>query len=408
MSRGRRRVVVTGVGAVTPLGLDAPSTWAAMRDGRCAVGPITTLSTDGLRCAIAAEIVGFDPATRIDPRRLGYMDRFTRLAVVAALEAVEAAGLSQGGLGPRTGVVIGAGTGGAVATDDAYRRLFREDAGRVHAATIPRVMVSAPVGVVAMETGAQGPAFAVSSACASANHAIGMAMHLIRAGLVDRVLAGGTEAPLCFGGIKGWEALRVLSPDTCRPFSRGRAGLVLAEGAAMVVLEDLDHARARGAPILGEMLGFGATADAGDLVAPGFDGPLAAVRAALEDAGLAPEEVDHVNAHGSGTVLNDAMETKVIRAAFGAHADRLSISATKSMHGHALGATGAIELIALLGAIREGVIPPTMNFLGADPACDLDVTPNAPRRRPVRVALSNAFAFGGLNAVLAVGPTPGP
>jgi nodulation protein E len=403
----RRRVVVTGLGAVTPLGSDAPSTWAAMREGRSAIGPIRTIATNGLRCAVAAEIPDFAPQARIDPRRLGYMDRFTQLAVVAALEAVDAAGL-RGALGPRSGVVMGAGTGGAVATEEGYRRLFVENAGRVHAATIPRVMVSAPAAVIAMETGARGPVLAVSSACASANHAIGTAALFIRAGLADVVLAGGTEAPLCFGGIKGWEALRVLAPDTCRPFSRGRAGLVLAEGAAVAVLEDLDHARARGAPVLGEILGFGMTADAGDLLAPTLDGPLAAVRAALADAGLAPEDIDHINAHGSGTVLNDATETKVIRAAFGAYADRISVSATKSMHGHALGATGAIELIAVLGALREGIVPPTINHLGPDPDCDLDVTPNAPRRRALRAALSNAFAFGGLNAVLAVGPSPDP
>jgi nodulation protein E len=406
----RRRVVVTGLGAVTPLGPDAPSTWAAMREGRSAIGPLRTIPTDGLRCAVAAEIPDFDPAARIDVRRLGYMDRFTQFAVFAAAEALDAAGL-RGALGARAGVVIGAGTGGAVATEEGYRRLFVENAGRVHAATIPRVMVSAPAAVIAMETGARGPVFAVSSACASANHAIGTAMQLIRAGAADVILAGGTEAPLCFGGIKGWEALRVLAPDTCRPFSRGRAGLVLAEGAAVAVLEDRDHARARGAPVLGEILGFGMTADAGDLLAPSVEGALAAVRAALADAGLAPEDIDHVNAHGSGTVLNDATETKVIRAAFGRHADRLSVSATKAMHGHALGATGAIELIAVLGALRDGVVPPTVNHLGPDPDCDLDVTPNVPRRRALRAAISNAFAFGGLNAVLAIGPSsfsPGP
>lgn len=395
------------MGAVTPLGPDAASLWEGLKAGRSAIGPLTSIRTDGLRCAIGAEVRGFDPDARLDPRSVGLMDRFAHLAVAAAHEAAEAARLP---LDPeaalRTGAVFGTGNGGFAAVEEGYRRLFVENANRVHAFTVPRVMPSAAASQVSMALGLQGPGFGTTSACASANHAIGLAAALIRGGAADAVVAGGSEAPIVWGVYKAWEALRVLASDTCRPFSKDRQGLVLAEGAAAVVLEDLDRAVARGAPILAEIAGFGTSADAGDLVAPTLDGPVRAMRAALADAGLAPEDVDYVNAHGSGTPMNDATETRALKEVFGRHAHALSVSSTKSMHGHALGATGAFELIACVGALREGIVPPTANFREADPDCDLDVTPNEARRRPLRAAISNAFAFGGLNAVLAVLPPP--
>ena len=262
-------------------------------------------------------------------------------------------------------------------------------------------MVDAPASQISMTCGLRGPAFVVASACASATHAIGLAFHMVRSGGVPVAVTGGTEACIAFGTMKGWEALRVLAPDTCRPFSRDRKGMVLGEGAAILVLEPLDHATARGADILGEIVGFGMSADAGDLTAPDPDGMVRAMTAALADAALTPDAIDYVNAHGTATTANDSTETTALHATFGAHARRLAISSTKSMVGHALGAAGALEAVATLRALREGVVPPTMNYLGPDPACDLDYVPNEARRQPLRAALSNSFAFGGLNAVLA-------
>lgn len=404
---GARRVVVTGVGAVTPLGPDAASLWAGLRAGRSALGPLTTIQTEGLKVAVGGEIRDFDPDARLDRRTVGLMDRFAQLAVAAAREAADAAGLpldDEARL--RTGAIVGTGNGGFGATEEGYRRLFVEKANRVHAFTVPRVMPSAAASQVSMALGLQGPSFGTTSACASANHAIGLGMQFVRAGIADAMVVGGAEAPIGWGVFKAWEALRVLAPDTCRPFSKDRAGLVLAEGAAAVVLEPLDRAVARGAPILAEIAGFGTSADAGDLVAPTLDGPVRAMRAALADAGMAPEDVDYVNAHGSGTPMNDATETRAIKEVFGRHAHALSVSSTKSMHGHALGATGAVELIACVRALAEGIVPPTANYREPDPECDLDVTPNEARSRPLRAAVSNAFAFGGLNAVLVVRGAP--
>src|SRR5690606_28323845 len=249
--------------------------------------------------------------------------------------------------------------------------------------------------------GLRGPVFSVSSACASANHAIAAAADQIALGRAEVMLAGGAEAPLLWGVLKGWEALRVLAKETCRPFSADREGLVIGEGAGIVVLETLDHALARGATILAEYAGSGMSADATDIVAPTVEGPTSAIRNCLADAGLAPEDVDYVNAHGTGTKANDQIETQAIRGAFGAAADRLSVSSTKSMHGHCLGATAAIEMIACVKAITDGIVPPTANYREADPACDLDVTPNTARQREVRAAISNSFAFGGTNATVA-------
>jgi nodulation protein E len=275
-----------------------------------------------------------------------------------------------------------------------------------HPLTIPRMMVSAAVSHITMEHGIRGPAFTVASACASANHGIGTAFQMVRAGMVEAAVTGGTESVFTMGTLKAWDAMRILAPDTCRPFSRGRRGLVLGEGAGMMVLENFEHARARGAPILAEIVGLGMSADAGDIVLPSLEGAASAMRACLADAGLAPEEVGYINAHGTGTAMNDVTETRAIRAVFGAHADRLAVSSTKSLHGHALGAAGAIELAATLLAMAGGFIPPTANFLEADPDCDLDYVPNVARNGAIGVALSNSFAFGGLNAVLAVRRAP--
>jgi len=267
---------------------------------------------------------------------------------------------------------------------------------------IVRVMPNAPASQISLEFGLRGPVFAVASACASSNHALGQALMLLQTGAADVALAGGSEACITLSTVKAWEAMRVLADDTCRPFSQGRRGLVLGEGAGVFVLETLDHAQARGASILAELAGVGMSGDAADIVMPDVSGAARAMRTALLQAGLAPQDVHYINAHGTGTKANDATETRAIRALFGSHADALAVSSTKSMHGHALGAGGAIELVAVIGALREGVVPPTINYLGPDPQCDLNVVPHTAQERPVHAALSNSFAFGGLIAVLAL------
>ena len=305
-------------------------------------------------------------------------------------------------VGHRTGCLVGVGTAGGETIDELYRRLFLEGAKRANVFSVPRVMPSAPASQISMAFGIRGPVFTVSSACASSNHAIAMAVWLLRNNVIDAAIVGGTEAPLTYGILKAWEALRVMAPDTCRPFDRHRKGLVLAEGAGMVVLERADHARARGAEILAQIAGVGMSADAADLVAPTLEGTAAAMGACLADARISVDAIDYINAHGTGTVANDITEIKVIKAVFGDAARRLSISSTKSMHGHALGASGSLELIAVIEAIRHGIVPPTINIEELDPECDLDVTPCHARDRPIRGAISNAFAFGGTNAVVAV------
>ena len=301
-----------------------------------------------------------------------------------------------------TGVVLGTAGGGLTTTDDNYRSVYAEGKSRVHPFVVPKLMSSAAPSHVSMEFTLRGPSFALSSACASSNHAMGLAFQMVRSGLADVMLTGGAEAMLCLGGIKAWEGLRVMSPDACRPFSLTRNGMVQGEGAAVFVFEDFDHARARGAVILAEVAGFGMTSDASDIVMPSTEGAARAMTIALKDAGLAPEQIGYINAHGTGTAANDRSETAAIRTVFGAQADRLMVSSTKSMHGHLIGGTGAVELLACLMALQTDVIAPTMGFETADPDCNLDVVPNEARAVRVEAVLSNAFAFGGLNAVLAL------
>ena len=396
------RVVVTGLGTVSPVGPSTPSYWAALTAGQCGFGPPTMLAVERVNTKVVAEVKGFVPADHFDSRQISLLDRVSQFAVVAAREAIAQSGLSfRDGLGERTAAIVGSGIGGQSTQDESFKRIYGENAGRVNPLIIPRTMPNAPASQISMFFGIKGPTYAVSTACASATHSIGQAFHLVRSGAVTCAVAGGAEAQLTTGTVKAWEAMRILAPDTCRPFSRERKGMVLGEGAAILVLETLDHAAARGADILGEIIGFGMSADAGDLTAPDPDGMVRAMAAALADASLPPEAVEHVNAHGTGTTTNDAAETSALHKTFGARAARLAISSTKSMVGHALGAAGALEAVAAVMAVRDGIVPPTMNYLGPDPACDLDYVPNEMRRGPLRSALSNSFAFGGLNAVLA-------
>ncbi|UYK65135.1 beta-ketoacyl-[acyl-carrier-protein] synthase family protein [Xanthomonas sacchari] len=401
-----RRVVVTGMGAVSALGLGAEALWSAMREGRSGIAALPSpdpLST--LKMRVAATLQGFAPdATQTGGIAPGQLDRMTQMALVAAREAIAQAGLPHGdaALGARCAVVVGTGVGPELSRDEQSRRLYRDQAERLHPLTIVRSMANAPASQISIAFGLRGPAFAVSSACASANHAFAQAALMVRHGLADVAIAGGSEACLSLALIRAWEAMRVVSDDTCRPFCAQRSGLVLGEGAGMFVLESAEHAAARGALPLAELAGFGMSSDAGDIVAPSIDGAATAMRLALQDAGLAPEQIDYVNAHGTGTQANDRCETQALRQVFGAHAEALAVSSTKAVHGHALGAAGALELVAAIGALREQVVPPTANFLDADPECDLDYVPNQARARNVQAVLSNSFAFGGLNAVIAL------
>jgi len=398
---GRSRIVITGLGGLCAMGTSAPAIWSAMRAGRSSIGEITTAPLHELKVRVGAEIKQL-PEHGLDKRRLVTMDRYSLIAILAAGEALAQAGLRKGEHdAARIGASVGTGIFGAETIEDNYRGLFIEGRSRANVFAVPRIMPGAPAGQVSMEHGLRGPVFGVTSACASSNHAIALAADQLRLGRADVMVAGGTDAPLAYGVLKGWEALRALARETCRPFSADRDGLVIGEGAGMAVLETYEHATARGATILAELAGSGMSADATDIVAPTVEGPAAAMQACLADAGLKPEDIDYINAHGTGTKANDEIETAAIRRVFGAHADRLSVSSTKSMHAHCMGASGALEMIACVMAIREGVVPPTANYREKDPACDLDITPNVAREREVRAAISNGFAFGGTNAVLA-------
>jgi nodulation protein E len=396
-----RRVVITGSGTVNPLALDVPGTYAALRDGCCAIGPLQFRDVERLSVRIGAQIKGWQPEAQFTRSDLAMMDPFSQYAVAAARQAVAEAGLQfDGELAETSGVIIGSAGGGLQTTDDTYREVYEGGKSRVHPFVVPRLMLNAAASHVAIRFGLQGPVFAVSSACSSSNHAMGQAFQMIRHGQARVMLAGGSDAMLCFGGIKAWEGLRVMSPTGCRPFSAGRDGMVMGEGAAVFVLEERDHAVARRADILAEVAGFGMTSDAADMVQPSAIGAARAMRLALRDAGMAPSEVGYINAHGTGTAANDRAETAAIRQVFGDAPP--PVSATKSMHGHLMGGAGAVELLACLMALRQGILAPTIGHVAGDPDCVLDVVPNAARMAQVQATLSNSFAFGGLNAVLAL------
>lgn len=397
------RVVVTGQGVVSPVGHNAADYWANLVKGVSGLGPITCTDADQLSQKVAAEVKDFDPLKHFEERALSTLDRVSQFAIVAAREALAESGLQiDEQLSLRTATIIGTGVGGQNTADDSFRRVYKEGRNRVFPLTIPKLMVNAPASQISMSLKLKGPSFAIASACASATHAIGVAFHMVRNGVVDCAVTGGAEACITFGTMRGWEAMRVMSPDVCRPFSKDRKGMLIGEGAAAFVLETYERAKARGAKILGEVTGFGMSADAGDLTAPDESGMARAVEGALSEAKMAPSDVQYVNAHGTGTAANDQTETKALHIVFKDHARKLAVSSTKSMVGHALGAAGALELAATLMALRDGVAPPTVGYLAPDPACDLDYVPNEARKMPITNAISNSFAFGGLNAVLAV------
>jgi nodulation protein E len=394
------RVAITGIGILSPFGRGRDAALDALRNGRSGVRAITSIDTSALNCRIAGEV----PAEAHEGLAKGH-DRFTRFALLAAEEAMAQAG--ELGIAPeRLGVLIGTGLGGCETLDNSYRRLYAENA-RIPPMGIPWSMYNAAASAVSAKHGAKGLSYAVVSACASSAHAIGFAAQAIQSGQADAMLAGGADAPLATGIIRAWEAMRVLAIDNehpeaaCRPFSADRKGLVLAEGAAVFVLESLERAQQRGADILGEILGFGATSDAGHITDPSADGAARAIAIALSSARLNADDVGYINAHGTATRANDPTETAAIKQVIGAS---VPVSSTKSMHGHAMGASGAIEIAASLLALNDGFLPPTINLDVPDPACDLDYVPNVAREARVDAFLSNSFGFGGMNAVVAVAP----
>lgn len=401
------RIVITGIGTISAIGGNVAESWASLCAGRSGITTFDRPDLEGLRFRNAAQIRGYNPEAHFTPSEIDHLDPFAQYALIAAREAARDAGIAwTPELCERTAVVTGTGIGGQSTQDKGFYNFYKQGNDRAHPLSIPRTMANAAASQISMEFGVTGPTFTLSTACSSSNHAIGLALQLLRSGAADLAFAGGSEAPLSYGLLKAWEAMRVVAPDTCRPFCRDRRGMILGEGAGMLFLERLESARARGARIYAELAGAGMSADAKHITQPTTEGPVRAMRAALADAGLQPGQIGYINAHGTGTLGNDPAETRAIRDTFGVVAERIPISSTKSMHGHALGAAGAIEAVATLLAIREGILPPTANFTEADPACDLDYIPNAARTVRVEAALSNSFAFGGLNAVLAFRAVP--
>jgi nodulation protein E len=366
------------------------------------IGPIRSADCSSIRFKNGAEVADYSHRPYFDDKRADFIDRFAQFAVIAAREAVADAGIDwTPGLREQTAIITGSCVGGQSTEDIGFWDVYRQHLNRVHPLTIPKTMANAGASHISMEFGITGPSFTISTACSSAGHAIGQAYWMVRSGVVEMALTGGSEAPFSFGILKAWEAMRVVSQDTCRPFSKDRHGMVLGEGAGMMILEPLDAARARGAHIYGEIVGFGMSADAAHITQPSAEGAARAMRAALRDAGASPEEIGYINAHGTATQANDPTEIAAIRAVFGSHAEKLALSSSKSMHGHALGAAAALEAAATVLGLQNGILPPTANFNEPDPECDLDVIPNIARPTAVETALSNSFAFGGLNAVLA-------
>ena len=402
-----KRVVITGAGTVNALAPDVKGTYAAMREGRCGIGPLEFRDVERLAIQIGAQVRGWNPDLHFNRQQIVLYDKFTQFTLLAAREAVAQAGLNfDGHLGYDAGVVLGTAGGGVNTWDENYRSVYEEGKNRVHPFVVPKLMNNAAASHLSMEFNLRGPVFTVSTACASSNHAMGQAFQMVRSGQCKAVLTGGAESMLCFGGIKAWEGLRVMSKDACRPFSLNRNGMVQGEGAAVFVFEEYEHAARRGADILAEVAGFAMTSDAGDIVMPSQQGAARAISGALRDAGLNPADVGYINAHGTGTAANDRTECAAVAEVFGQDADRVMISSTKAMHGHLIGGTGAVELLACVMALREGVIAPTIGYEEPDPECALDVVPNTAREARVSAVLSNAFAFGGLNAVLALRRAP--
>jgi nodulation protein E len=398
-----KRVVITGAGTINALGHTVEQTMEAMREGRCGIGPLEFRDVDRLAIKIGGQVQDFDPEEKFNRQQLALYDRFTQFALIAARQAVSQSGLEfSGEMAAKSGVVLGTSGGGMQTLDENYRTVYEDGKNRVHPFVVPKLMNNAAASHISMEFNLKGPSFTVATACASSNHAMSQAFQLVRCGMAPVMVTGGSESMLCFGGVKAWEGLRVMSKDGCRPFSANRNGMVQGEGAGVFVFEDYEHAKARGAEILAEVAGFAMSSDASDIVMPSKQGAARAIKGALVDAKLNAEDVGYINAHGTGTAANDKTECAAVADVFGKYADSLMISSTKSMHGHLIGGTGAVELLACIMALKEGVIAPTVGYEEPDPECALDVVPNVAREAKVDAVLSNAFAFGGMNAVLAL------
>ena len=397
------RVVITGAGTINALGSNVPKTLEAMREGHCGIRQLNFCDVERLSIKIGAPVQNFDEAYYFNRQQLSLYDRFTQFSLLAAREAITESGIIfSGDLAERSGVILGTAAGGMNTWEDNYRAVYKEGKNRVHPLVVPKLMNNAATSHVSMEFNLRGPSFTVSTACASSNHAIGLAFQMVRSGMARSMIAGGSEAMLTFGGIKAWEGLRVMSNNACRPFSLNRSGMVQGEGAGVFVLETYKDATDRGAEILAEIVGFAMTSDASNIVMPTKQGAARAMQGALLDAKMDVSEIGYINAHGTGTAANDKTECSAILDVFGVQTDQLMISSTKSMHGHLIGGTGAVELLACIMALRDGVIAPTIGYEVADPDCALDVVPNMARNAKVSGAMSNAFAFGGMNAVLAL------
>jgi nodulation protein E len=397
-----RRVVISGMGAVSAAGLGIEALWSAVSEGRSQIRPLRLERPYGGRIKIAAQVPDLDVASLLEPEIRPFCDPFTQFAVIAADEAMAQAGFARKDIaGPRTGVVIGSGIGGSTTIDnEAYKAYALNE--RADPLTVPRLIPSAAPTMLGMRYSCNGPTFTIASACSSASQAIGVGMQMVRSGAVDRAIVGGAEAAVINGSMRTWEVLRVLTPDLCRPFSIGRNGMTLGEGAAVFILETLEAAQARGHAPLCELAGYGTTSDAFDPLRPNVEGPATAMAQALADAGLEPADIHYLNAHGTGTYANDITESEAILRVFGERGRLLPVSSTKPIHGHALGASGGLELVSTIFALRAQIAPPTINFKGPDPKCPIDPVPHEARRAEIGAAMSNSFAFGGINAVLVV------
>ena len=399
------RVVITGSGTINALGTDVTETLLSMQEGKCGIGPLKFRDVDRLSIKIGAQIKGYTETDYFNRHELVLYDRFTQFAILAARQAVNESGLIfDEELSENSGVLLGTAAGGMSTWEDNYRAVFQSGKNRVHPFVVPKLMNNAATSHVSMEFNLKGPSLTVSTACASSNHAIGLAFHMVRSGMVDVMIAGGSEAMLTFGGVKAWEGLRVMSKDACRPFSDNRSGMVQGEGAGIFILEKYENAISRGANILAEIVGFAMNSDASDIVVPSQQGAATSMRRALKDARMDINDVGYINAHGTGTRANDTNECAAITKVFGAQVKKIMVSSTKSMHGHIIGGTGAVELLACIMAIRDGIIAPTIGYEQKDPSCDIDVVPNIARNAKVKGVVSNAFAFGGMNAVLVMRP----
>jgi len=410
-TNAKRRVVVSGMGVVTPIGTTVDEFWQSLREGKVGVSELGGFPLEDLKILIAAQIKDFDKKARLKhfqrDKIIHHADRYSWFAAAAADEAIQQSGIEIPVTDPyRAACIVGSGAGGLVTYETAYRDLFIHHKRATHPLTLLGIIGSSAAAHVGIELGIRGPTFATCSACSTASHAIGIGLDYIRRGMADMAVTGASESVINYGTMKAWQALHVLSPQGCFPFSKNRNGTVLGEGAGILVLEDLETAQKRGANILAEVLGFGMASDAKDMVKPTVEGPAHAMQMALDDAGLKPEDIDYLNAHGTATADNDRNETAAIKHVFGDHAYKLAVSSTKSMHGHPLGAGGGIEAVACIKAMQENWVPPTVGLTEPDPDCDLDYVPNEGREREVKYTMSNSFAFGGLNAVLVFGPPP--